>query len=303
MDKHKNQKLFIGGAGKSGTTFLFSCLGQHPEIAPSNPIDPAYFLDREHPLTNSKVNIHNKGDYASFFTNDEGIYLDGTPHLLYQKEMPDIFKDSMNAKVIFILRHPSERIYSSFNFVKHNLAHFKQEISFLDYTNALLNGKTTLIQSWLRTAGSQYVLSKELEISTYHLHLKRWQAKIGEERISLLTFKDLTTDAKLIADRIFNWLDLPPHELDLNQGINQNTSYQVKNRLLHYWATKLGATFEASIFRGQLKQLYFSLFQRKDQLEKSEGDLLALEQLMDYFRSHNQQLKTMVDLNIEHWSS
>ncbi|MEL6942783.1 MAG: sulfotransferase domain-containing protein, partial [Bacteroidota bacterium] len=194
MSSHKTQKLFIGGAGKSGTTFLFSCLGQHPEIIPAEPKEPSFFLDQEHPLLNSKNNIHQNGNHNLFFPNQHGIHLDASVHLLYQREMPSLFAEIKNSKLIFILRHPAERIYSSFQFVKHNLAHFKKEVSFSEYVEALLDEKVTLIQSWLRTRGSQYVLARELEISTYEQHIQKWEKAIGEDRIYLLTFRELTKE-------------------------------------------------------------------------------------------------------------
>jgi len=301
MSNPNTRKIFIGGAGKSGTTFLFSCLGQHPEIVPAQPKEPFFFLDQDHPLLNTKNNVHQEGNHDFFFPKNQGIHLDATVHLLYQKEIPAVFSKMKNSKVIFILRHPSERIYSSFQFVKHNLAHFKKEVNFSEYVEALLEGKNTLIQSWLRTKGSQYVLAKELEISTYYQHIQRWEKVVGKGRLYLLTFKELIEQPEEQLSDIINWLALEQYDFALETENDQNTSYKVKSSWIHYQVSQLAKFLPKSKLYESLKQLYFNSSQTTGKTQKSESDIKAIQKLNQYFKPHNQELENLTELDIKDW--
>lgn len=98
---------FIGiGAQRSGTSWLFECLREHPNVF--MPRKETHFFDRE----------YDKGFsyYSGLFTGVENSVATGefTPDYLYSPEaMERIALHCPNAKLIILLRKPAERTQSA----------------------------------------------------------------------------------------------------------------------------------------------------------------------------------------------
>ena len=117
--KGKNNKeiwpnFLIVGAQKSGTTSLFHYLRRHPKIFLSPIKEPAYFSKYRGsvPFKNKKPT---KEQYLELFQNvkdESAIGEVSTPYLFDQDSATNIYKTIPNAKIIIILRDPTERAYS-----------------------------------------------------------------------------------------------------------------------------------------------------------------------------------------------
>ncbi|MCB0382385.1 MAG: sulfotransferase, partial [Psychroserpens sp.] len=100
------------GAAKSATTSLSNALSQHPDICFSNPKEPEFFckdnwrdkIENYHSLFKQKsVKLYGEGstNYSKF------------PH--YNKNIhKDIFDYNPNMKIIYMMRHPIDRIVSHY---------------------------------------------------------------------------------------------------------------------------------------------------------------------------------------------
>jgi hypothetical protein len=101
---------FIIGAAKSGTTTVASTLRRHREVYVSRPKEPKFF-GPEYPRGWAWYATHFAGseaakiriDASTMYSSAEPLYL-GTPQLI-SNYLPD-------AKIIYIVRHPLERIVS-----------------------------------------------------------------------------------------------------------------------------------------------------------------------------------------------
>ncbi|MBT5398973.1 sulfotransferase [bacterium] len=118
----KNKHFFIVGAQRSGTTYLYNLLDQHPEVCMSKPLvpEPKYFLDKEFKDVNLK-NYHN-----SYFNNcDLLVKVYGEKSTSYyekEKTAKLIYSVFPNSKIIFILRDPIQRAIDNYFFsVSHGL--------------------------------------------------------------------------------------------------------------------------------------------------------------------------------------
>lgn len=116
MRKH----FIIVGAQRSGTTYLYKMLEQHPDICLAKPVfpEPKYFL------TNSKHELNINDYYSHFFEKDcsDCIVFGEKSTSYYEKEeaaaaIASIFPQ---AKILFLLRNPVDRALSNFFFTKQN---------------------------------------------------------------------------------------------------------------------------------------------------------------------------------------
>jgi hypothetical protein len=110
------EHLFIIGAQRCGTTYLYKVLDSHPEIYMAKPLrpEPKFFInDLEY--SNGKLYYENK----YFSSIDDSIKVLGEKGTSYI-EHPDV-SDRIksfypNAKIIVLLRNPVERAISNYFF-------------------------------------------------------------------------------------------------------------------------------------------------------------------------------------------
>jgi len=107
--------FFIVGAQKSGTRALASFLKQSPEVGLSKAgrPEPRYF-----DTLNVKIENPDYSRYHAHFTHDSlsRITGDSTPsYIFYPQAIPAIHRYNPDAKIICILRDPTERAYSQWN--------------------------------------------------------------------------------------------------------------------------------------------------------------------------------------------
>lgn len=125
----RNYVLIIG-AMKSGTTTLFSMLGQHPQISPAAPKEPGYF---------AFDHVFDRGldwyDGLFDFDTERHVYrLDGSTDYTKVPFVTGV-RDRMASvpdarfKVIYIMRHPLRRIESHARHVQRTLKEIGQTIS------------------------------------------------------------------------------------------------------------------------------------------------------------------------------
>jgi hypothetical protein len=111
-------KFFIVGAARAGTTSLWQYLNQHPAIFMPADIaykEPAFFADL--------YGMKDLETYLSLFTDAEPQQVIGeasTAYLSAPESPGRISSEIPNAKIIIILRNPTERAYSLYNWMAKN---------------------------------------------------------------------------------------------------------------------------------------------------------------------------------------
>jgi len=277
MIKNSRQFLFLAGAPKCGTTFLFNILKNHSELNPSFPKETYYFCDKEHTGINEKKNYHLNGGTDSFFDyfNLEGpkFYLEATTHLIYQQEMFDVIKSLGNVKMVFLTRNPIERITSTFNYTKYNLANIKsnKEYTLDNYVNHLLAKDTTELKKWLRDERGYYVFKRELEYCHYDKYIDKWRKHLGSENVKLIPLDELKKNQDAVVDSLIEWLGLAPLSLAEAKEEKKNSSYTVKSTKIHQKVIKLASLLPKSTIKEKIKSLYLGL------QDKGKGDQLSDE--------------------------
>jgi len=108
-----NNQFFIVGAQRSGTTYLYSILDEHPEVCMAKPLrpEPKYFLQNEIDLDT----YYSK--YYKNCTKATKIFGEKSTSYYENKEVAQKVANYFpNAKIIFILANPVDRAISNYKF-------------------------------------------------------------------------------------------------------------------------------------------------------------------------------------------
>lgn len=172
---------FLGlGAQKSGTSWVYSCLYEHPEIC--IPIKEIHFFSR--PRFEKGLDW-----YESHFQKCDSKKLCGefSTSYLYSKEAPQrIFNLYPKAKLIAILRNPVERALSQ-------------------YRNSIKAGEITE-----ETSFEEFVLQEESVVGqgAYYEQLERYLTLFPKEQLLILIYEDSKKDPESFMKKIYEFLSV-----------------------------------------------------------------------------------------------
>jgi len=183
--KENNFKVdFIGiGATKSGSTWIFECLKEHPQICGSSKKEIHFF---------DKSENYNKGldYYESFFKHCISEKIKGEFTSTYidsplEAGIPlRIHKHFPKAKLIVCLRDPIERAYSHY---KSSIYTKGQLSTYADFSKAIENHKL-------------------VKKGFYYKHLKKYFDIFPRENILVLIYEDIKKDSARFIQEIYNFL-------------------------------------------------------------------------------------------------
>jgi hypothetical protein len=110
--KHKGPDFIGIGAQRAGTSWLYNCLKEHPEIF--MPRKEVHYFDKLH-------KTHDIDWYLNIFKcpDDKQISGEITPDYMYHQDtIKEIHSNFPDTKLIIILRNPIERSHSAFSLFK-----------------------------------------------------------------------------------------------------------------------------------------------------------------------------------------
>ena len=208
----------IIGAGRSGTTSLVAYLKQHPMINFSSIKEVTYFSVQDHYKRGVKF-LHD-------FFEEKGGMLNTTSdtYLLMDIEAPKrLFDYNPNTKITVILREPSARTNSNYNF---------------SLNHGYIDKETSLLQSQKLEAEileSEDIIKQNNHCnfygSLYHKHLSHWLTYFKREQLFVCTTEQLKENPQQLMDDYFNFLEL---EEQIIKGLGaQNKAAGVKNKRLN----------------------------------------------------------------------
>jgi Sulfotransferase domain len=192
--------LFIIGAMKSGTTSLHEYLHTHPQIAMSHMKEPGYFVE--------ELTLH-KGEewYLSLFDRSDSYRYIGessthyTKLPVYQGVPERIFRFNRDARLVYIMRNPFDRIVSHFWHAVRDLYHGGE------------------LRSLLKAVQER---PEYLAYSDYATQLEPYFERFGKDSVLTLTFESMIDDPQRELDRIYLWLGLAPHPVGERLGRARN---------------------------------------------------------------------------------
>ena len=131
-DELQLANFVIGGTEKAGTTSVFVYLSEHPEVCAASKKETDFFRGQ---FTGNTA--QDRLNYAKYFdrcNTENSVVMEASPGYLGEAELvaPRMHSMIPDAKILFILRDPIDRLYSLYNFHVGKL-NIPGEVSFQDY--------------------------------------------------------------------------------------------------------------------------------------------------------------------------
>lgn len=272
----KKPNLFIVGAPKCGTTFLFEKLKDHPDLFFTKTKETNYFsyhqLKKYSFYKDYKTRSESK--YLRFYqkAGQQKYLIDASVSYFTFDEVPKSIKDfNSESKIIFLIRNPTKRAYSHYLMDKR-----------MGYSQKPL-------QNYLKDSTSfhyrQYVLN-----SLYYCQYKKYEAVFSSKNILIIQLENLKNEF----NNIFTFLGIEALDIDFSEIVNENKvsrnligSYFLKHRRFAEQLKLLIPTKFINIFKSKI-------YKRAQKNKISENDALVLNRL---FQDDYNQIKTIIRNN------
>jgi hypothetical protein len=200
MNAFRLPNLVIAGVGGAGTTSLFSYLIQHPDICGSSVKEVRYFTPVKHGRS-----LADLASYAQYFSHctDEKYLVESTPGYFYgggalisamRERLPD-------PRILVILRDPSARLWSSFNYVKARLQ-IDKGCGFEEYLERSRDARMQGVELL-----DEFRPYSALSTGFYAEHIGPWLEAFGSS-FRVVFFEDLVHDARALIEDICTWLEI-----------------------------------------------------------------------------------------------
>lgn len=195
----------IIGAQKSGTTSLLRYLGEHPDVVVHPQKEFAYYVYPEeynNSFSNAfKIHFGNENQTMGkkILAKSAGLYVNEAALKQLKKEFPEV-------KLVFILRQPVDRTYSSFLWEKNEG-----------------DEKRTLESVFGKSDFSKEDYSYYIEYSLYAKHLKIIYSIFPKEQVKIIFYEDFKKDAVKICSTLFKYFNISDYAPEVSKIHNQTT--------------------------------------------------------------------------------
>ena len=253
-------QVYFMGFPKSGSTQLYSMMMKHPHIKGGESKEPHWwarmaFLYPKHVLDISRYISHFQPIFKYLEQNQDTLLVDGSQSTIWDTRetgnlcyLPQLFAELFpNAKYIVLMRDPTERLYSDFNFMcsiessikgAKNLP-FEYQTNSTQFFHELVLDEIAALEECLETRSLEHCTHHRLGndqllcgpvrlgISLYHVHIKRWLREVPREQFLFLRTDDMATDPYKLLEKIWSFLGVEPQgEEDLQDILHQHSYHQ-----------------------------------------------------------------------------
>ena len=184
------EHFLLAGAQRSGTTFLYHLLDQHPEIEMARPLrpEPKFFLRASPSLE----------DYEQLFPGKPGAHVRGEKSTSYI-ERPEAARTALallgELRVIFLLRDPVERAISNYRFSVEN------GIEKTPLADAIVREETRPYDRQSFSVSPFAYVTR----GRYDDFIRRWEETAGRDRIRIIVLEQLVRDPRVL-EELYRWL-------------------------------------------------------------------------------------------------
>lgn len=260
--------LVIAGVRKGGTTSLSQYLRQHPDICSSELKKVGYFLPLKYgesvgDISELTSHFEHCGSQRYRMEATTGYFLGGAA---IAEPMAEVLPD--DARVIIVLREPVDALWSHYRFVRSHLR-IDGELDFEGYietSRQMMDSGADLARE-----NNAYVAYRG---GFYLDPLTEWADAFGD-RLRILFFDDLKTDAPALLVDLCEWLGIDTRAIDDFDLDVHNQSVQIGSRQLQRVA--LGVNRSAKKFFIRHKHVKRQLRSAYYRVNQDRGPKLSLD--------------------------
>lgn len=291
--------FIIGGTEKAGTTSVFTYLSAHPEVCGSNVKETDFF--RKDFSGNLDVDVARYGAYFDRCRGAAKIIMEASPGYLGAGTpvAPRIHSMIPHAKILFILRDPIDRLYSSYQFHVARLD-IDQSIDFADYVERCIRydaGAATVAELGV---GEWYL--RNLGFGRYADPLHEYLRHFPREQIKLMFFEQLNADVAQFMRELSQFLGIAPGFYDAYEFKKVNVTFSGKSKVLHWLAVRLNEQAESFLrqrpgFKQRLVALYKTINQKQEGYAPMDPGVRS--RLEAYYKPSNDSLRSLLPTGTE----
>jgi len=213
----KKPNFIVIGAMKAATTSLYTYLKQHPQIFMTKVKELMFFSNFQQEnnykiLGKKRKQLNTLEAYLAMFNDveNEKAVGEASPSYIYNQKAPKLIKEHLpNAKIIAILRQPTDRAYS--NYLHAKRADRENATSFQE---AIELENERIKENWSP-------LYHYIEKGYYSVQLKRYYQLFPKENIRVYVFEDIVKNTKETLKDIFKFLGVDEDvEIDTSKKAN-----------------------------------------------------------------------------------
>ena len=303
MTANKYQHFILGGTIKAATSSLFSYISAHPQVCGSRVKETELFS------TQYSGDPEKDADkYASYFspTAETTVLFEASPEYLTYKEnvAPRIKRLLPDAKLLFVLRNPVDRLYSHFNFARGQLQ-LPQDLTFekfVEYCELFNDGQTSAAES-----GIALKHLRALEMGNYGRYLVNFYNEFEADRIKVMFYDEFASNPLEKLAEISRFIGVSPNFFDGFTMNRANVTFSSRMKFLHLIALSFNRLLEPLLrqhpsLKHRLVKLYKTFNQDKRGFVAMQDETRT--KLNDYYAPANAEIKQMlVGQNLPSWIS
>ncbi len=287
----------IVGAQKAGTTSLLRYLGEHPECISHPQKEFSYFTDKAEYSEGLKVALKKYyahqpyTDKTKIIAKNAGLFSD-------LNGLNRLKKNNPNCQLIFILRNPVERTYSSYLMEK-NFGTVKFE--FKDLPELISKHQNNDENSW--------DFDFFIEYSLYAIHLRNIYTLYPKENVTIVMYEDFKKNSAETCKTIFRKLGIDSSfipNVEKRHNVTQKTRSNLYARVVKHFLRNNNPVKKMikKFMPGHKVYKYGEILREVNKTEKkhSEMDRSTKEFLVNYFKPYNKELEDLIGIDLSAWN-
>jgi hypothetical protein len=233
--------FIIGGTEKAGTTSVFDWLSAHPAVGASTRKETDFF--REGYTGDHDVDVQRYGAYFAHCEPGKAVLMEASPGYLGEAALvaPRVAALLPGVKVLFILRDPIDRLYSSYHFHRGKL-NLPESLTFEDYVRRCLAYDSGAESA--ATLGLDEWYLKVLRFGCYAEFIERFRACLAPAHVKVMFFEDLREDERAFMVELSSFLGIEGGFWRDFEFRKSNVTFSARNSGLHRLAMRTNAIAE-----------------------------------------------------------
>ena len=300
-DRRFVPNLFILGAARCGTTFLYHYLRSSEEICMSRPKEPFFFeyeYDKGLDFYRKKYFPHWKGEKLIGEGRHRNLYLPFVPE--------SIFETSPSAKLIISVRNPVERAYSHWwwDYSRRRIGLNFEEALEKNYQRIARGIKCLTRKEYKKHFNPDFPVYMNtdtyIDSGYYHEQVQRYRRYFSDEQIKVVLFDDLAKDPEKLFGELDTFLGIRISSFN-GAAVKKNAAKElmdikaVETLVRYTWFRRLKDLIPAQT-RMKIKKIYNQIFFSEEKASEKTCDWL-----FRHYYERNRDLEKYIKRDLSHW--